>query len=331
MTQIYVTDPTSTVRYEQNRVIVTLANGEEQSFPIESVEAISLFGTPSVSSRLIEVLLKKEIALLYYSFNGAYLGKLINPTNVHAHRQRVQARLTASEAFRTEVAKRIIAVKITKQRDLLTAYDPNKVLTEKDYHGIDHSLRGLPGARSTNEINGLEGNAAKAYFAALGKLVRPEFAFSGRSRRPPKDPFNSMLSVGYVFLFENVLGAVERHGLNPYFGVLHADKNGHAALVSDLMEEWRAMIVDDTVMQLVDSGAVHSKMFIVGDEERAVTVTREGIRVLARALREKIYQASTYLEGDEYNYGFQYALDQQVNRLCRAFEAGDPSLYTPAR
>ncbi|MBZ4364503.1 CRISPR-associated endonuclease Cas1, partial [Mycobacterium tuberculosis] len=85
--------------------------------------------------------------------------------------------------------------------------------------------------------------------------------FQGRSTRPPLDAFNSMVSLGYSLLYKNIIGAIERHSLNAYIGFLHQDSRGHATLASDLMEVWRAPIIDDTVLRLIAAGAVATPAF----------------------------------------------------------------------
>jgi CRISPR-associated protein Cas1 len=108
-----------------------------------------------------------------------------------------------------------------------------------------HSLDNLHFAESVDASIGFEGNAAKEYFKCLSKAILPEeFKFRGRSTRPPKDPFNSMLSFGYSIFYRNIIGAIERHGLHPYFAFMHKSKLGHASLASDLIEDLRAPLVD---------------------------------------------------------------------------------------
>lgn len=113
---------------------------------------------------------------------------------------------------------------------------------------------------------GCEGNAAKNYFAALPKLVQPEFRFSGRTKQPPKDAFNSMLSLGYTMLLYEIYSEIENRGLTPYIGFLHSDRDGHPALASDLMEEWRSVIVDSAVLSLVQGGEIHISQFTEDEE-----------------------------------------------------------------
>ena len=112
---------------------------------------------------------------------------------------------------------------------------------------------------------GYEGNAAKCYFGCYAKLLSDTgFSFDGRNSRPPKDPVNALLSYGYSILHRSIVGAIERHGLHPYFGFLHAVQRGHAALASDLIEDYRAFLVDKAVLSFVRSGVVSRRRFFAG-------------------------------------------------------------------
>ena len=326
--QLYITDSTAKIGFRENRITVISEEAGEQSFPIETIDSVSLFGLPYVSTKLMSELLRRNIDLLFYSTDGHYFGRFYNPENVNVSRQKAQARLSSDMSFRVPLAAGIITAKITNQEALLHSYNTNSTLNEDDFNGIHHSRKWIASAVSLEELMGFEGNAAKAYFAALAKLVPADFAFNGRSKRPPRDPFNSMISFGYSMLFRNIIGSVERHGLNPYFGFLHSDKEGHPALVSDLMEEWRALIVDDTVMQLVQSGIMSRDMF-TPHESGAVYISQKGMKTLSKALGEKISRSRRYVTDDTHRYGFQYALDLQIMQLIRAIDANDPTLYKP--
>lgn len=126
-------------------------------------------------------------------------------------------------------------------------------------------------ATTIAEATGYEGSAARAYFKGLNLVVNvPGFNFTGRNRKPPRDRFNSMLSLGYALVMNDVYGAIEGRGLNPYFGFIHQDKEKHPTLASDLMEEWRAVIVDSVVMSLINGHEIAAKNFYFDEETKGV-------------------------------------------------------------
>jgi CRISPR-associated protein Cas1 len=171
--------------------------------------------------------------------------------------------------------------------------------------------------------------ASKAYYGALGKLVDPAFRFSGRSRRPPKDPFNSMLSLCYTILMYGVYGALEAKGLSPYFGFLHEDREKHPTLSSDLMEEWRAPIADAVVMSLVNGHEISLSDFTTPDGETGIFLTGAGMKILINKLERKFMDKHSYLPYVRYSVTFRNAINMQANEMAKAIEAGDAELYSP--
>jgi CRISPR-associated protein Cas1 len=177
---------------------------------------------------------------------------------------------------------------------------------------------------------GYEGSAAREYFKALNKLISvSEFKFSGRSRRPPQDAFNSLLSLGYSLLMNELYGAIESRGLHPYFGFVHSDREKHPTLASDLMEEWRAVIVDSVVMSLVNGREISIGNFYTREEEPGIFIDRDGMKIFIAKLEKKFSADNKYLSYADYSVSFRRAINMQVGELVKAIEAGDPELYSP--
>jgi CRISPR-associated protein Cas1 len=326
--QLYIFDSSVKIGFSENRIVVKSAEDGEKSYPIETVDGVSLFGVPHISTVFIREMLLRGIELYFYSTDGHYFGRMNNPSLVSTEKQRKQALLGTNEPFRLALSKRFVRAKIQNQISLLRAHDESGILGADYFDTMSLSYARAETAASIGVLMGYEGTAARAYFAALSRLLPEDFRFYGRSTRPPKDAFNSLISLGYSLLYKNIIGAVEKHGLNPYFGFMHADSEGHMALVSDLMEEWRAMIVDDTAVQLVKSDALRIEMF-TPNEEGGIFMSREGAKILIKATAEKVGRAKRYLSYDECRYGFQHALDLQLHRLWRAIDNEDPTYYIP--
>lgn len=160
-------------------------------------------------------------------------------------------------------AKLIIEAKIKNSLSLLLSMGDVYAFSDEELEGMAHSLQCIDQASSVDEVMGFEGNAAKCYFQCYSKLFTGSgFCFEGRNSRPPKDPINALLSYGYSVLHRSITGAIERHGLCPYFGFIHKIKRGHAALSSDLIEEYRTFLVDRTVFGLVCSSEIDSEEFV---------------------------------------------------------------------
>ena len=182
---------------------------------------------------------------------------------------------------------------------------------------------------STSErIMGYEGAIAKIYFRALGMLVPEEFAFERRSRRPPLDAFNAMLSFGYTLLMYDIYTVLHNEGLHPYFGFLHALKKGHPALASDLMEEWRAVLVDSMVLSLVHHHEIKPEHFkrSMDDAAGGIFLTREGRAIFLRAYEKKMKTVNKYVEG---KHSYRRTLSYQARQYAQALMAQNEEMYDP--
>lgn len=126
---------------------------------------------------------------------------------------------------------------------------------------------------------GYEVNAAREYFKALSSLIKKEFYFHGRSKRPPKDPFNSKISLEYTILMYEIVGELENKGISPYIGFMHSDIERHPTLASDLLEEWRSVIVDAIVMSLIQGNEIGIELFWRDEETGAVIISNLGINI----------------------------------------------------
>ena len=324
--QLYVSDSVSRISYLQGRVIVRSRENGEKYYPIETLDGITVFGRPEMTTPFILEMLTRQLDIQLFSTDGHYKGRITTPHATYAHRLRAQVHCADNPEFCLAISKRLVAGKIRQQEALITAYAADLRGPVECVPAMRHSLQWIDKAGSLAELNGFEGNAGKAYFAALRLLVPEEFAFTRRSTRPPTDAFNSMLSLGYSLLYRNIIGAIERHSLNAQIGFLHQDSRGHATLASDLMEVWRAPVIDDTILRLITEGQVLPGDFAQNPDTGGVYATRDTTRSIARAIGNRITRTATYISGDPHRYTFQYALDLQLQSLVRAIEARTPSL-----
>ena len=250
MSYLYVSEQGANIGITNNRFQVKYKDGLVRSIPIETLEVIEVFGNIQITTQCLTECLKRGTNILFYSTNGAYFGRLISTSHVNVQRQRKQAELGKNEEFKLIFSKRIITAKIRNQIVLLRRYARSrKVEIERAVIEMQNMYKKIERATSIEQVMGYEGTAAKIYFKVIGTLIEPEFSFKGRSKRPPLDPFNSMISLGYSIIMNELYGKIEGKGLNPYFGIMHKDREKHPTLASDLMEEWRAVLIDSTVLR----------------------------------------------------------------------------------
>jgi hypothetical protein len=186
-------------------------------------------------------------------------------------------------------------------------------------------------ATTIESIMGYEGNAARLYFKGLSLLADKDFKFRGRSRMPPRDPFNSLLSLGYTLLLYEAYTAIANKGLNPYAGFLHKDRQGHPTLASDLMEEWRAVLVDSLVMSMVNGRKVKKEDFYTKKETGAILIQKNALKKVIGEFENKIRTETSYLDYIDTRMSFRRAIQTQVGALCKTIDNNDVSIYRPIR
>ena len=326
MSCLYVCEQGATIGYESYRFQVKLNGKVIQSVPGETVETIYLFGKIQLTTQCITECLQRGVNVVFYSSFGSYYGRLISTNHVNVERQRLQASLSSD--FKLEIVKNIIQAKIHNQAVILQRYSRYNIANIDDKISFLLLLsRKISSCETTESIMGYEGIAAKNYFYALGKLINPDFKFSKRSRRPPLDPFNSMISLGYSIILNEIYGKIEGKGLNPYFGIMHKDKEKHPTLASDLMEEWRPVIVDSLTMSLLNGHELTIEDFYSVENRPGIFITNTGFRTYISKLENKLWTSNKYLTGIDYPVTFRQAMDLQVNSFCKAIKKNSPSIY----
>lgn len=330
MSYLYVCEQGATIGVTTNQFQVKYKDGMVKSIPKETLEMIEVFGKVQITTQCIEACLRKGINILFYSTNGAYYGRLISTNHVNVARQRKQASLGENESFQNAFSRKLIDAKINNQIVVLRRYARNR---ENDITRAINEMqimrKKLSRADNTEQIMGCEGMAARIYFRELGKMIDPDFQFSGRTRRPPLDPFNSLISLGYSIILNELYGKIEGKGLNPYFGVLHKDREKHPTLASDLMEEWRAVLIDSTAFGMLNGHELGKEDFYQGIENPGVFLEKAAFKKYLQKLEAKFRTDSKYLSYVDYSVSFRRAMDLQVNQFVKAIEQEDPDLYMP--
>ncbi len=189
-------------------------------------------------------------------------------------------------------------------------------------------MSSLDNVSSLDELRGLEGTAAAQYFAIWSTLVGGEWQFTGRKRQPPPDPVNSLLSYGYTLLFYNTYSLVRAQGLHPHVGFYHALRQGHPAWVSDSMEEFRAPVVDATVLALLHRKQVRPEDFRMPVEAgMPCLLTDEARKKVTRAFEAALNRAITHPDAGS-RCDYRRAIALQAQRLVAVIK-GEQPIYRP--
>lgn len=329
MSILYVNGIGAVVGIEANRCYVKYKDGMKTSIPIETLEGITILGQAEITTSCMQYCLKEGITVSYFSKGGSYFGRLQSTGHINAERQRKQCALYDSQ-FATELSRKIISSKLKNQYVVLRRYEKSKNISESSEAKMIKICRNkLDNATTVSEIMGYEGQAAKSYFSGLSKVIDSDFKFKGRNKRPPRDEFNSMISLGYSVMMNEIYGKIEMKGLNPYFGFMHRDGEKHPTLASDMMEEWRAVIVDATVMSMINGHEIHKEDFIMDEDMPGCYLTKDGIKAFLNKLERKMQTKIRYLEYVDYPVSFRKAISLQLDCLVKAIENNDIMLYKP--
>lgn len=328
MAYIYVCKQGAAISLQKNRFQVKYKNELLQSIPIETVDGLEIFGNIQLTTQTFQECLKRGIAVIFYSTTGNYYGKLMSTTNVNVARQRKQAALM--DDWKLEMSKKLIKAKINNQLVVLSRYQRNVDCAIEQEKTLMRVMRAkVPIAESVEQLMGFEGVAARAYFKALGQMIVPEFRFERRSKRPPEDEFNSVISLGYSLFLNEIYGKLESRGLNPFFGILHQDRENHPTLASDLLEEWRAVLVDSAALGMINGSELVKENFYRREGQPGIFLTDEGLRICLQKYEKRMETVNSYLPELVQPITFRQAIGIQVERLIKAIETGDTAEYEP--
>ena len=329
MSILYVTDSDTKISAEDNRLIATYSDGTKHSLPIETVESVSFLTRAPITVSAMTECLKRGIPISFMTKGGRYFGRLISPEHINAPLQRKQS-LLYNTKFALEFSKIIIAAKTKNQLIVLKRYAKSREIDISNLRErICILIAKIPTTNTLQELMGYEGQCAKFYFEGLSKCIESEFAFNGRSRRPPKDPFNSLISLGYSVLMNEIYNEIEAKGLNPYFGFLHQDAEKHPTLVSDLLEEWRAAVVDSIAMSLINGHELKTEHFYSLEGKEGCFLTKDGMKIFLRKFEKKLQTKVKYLSYVSYPVSFRRAIALQIGKLSEAIMEEDANRYEP--
>ena len=328
MSLLYVTENGATLGINGGRVVVTYKNGEIEEIPKETVSGVALFGQSQVTTQLTKYFLEKGIRVSYFSSTGKYYGMLTPAESHDVTRLKKQMILTQQEDFCLEMAKKIIRAKINNQLTVIRRYSRNNLDEASPLlTPLKIEKNKIEKSTSIEELMGHEGKASRIYFQIINSFLEEDFKFDKRSRRPAKDPVNCMLNFGYALLTKEIIGELENRGLCAYTGFLHQDKPGHASLASDLIEEWRQVIVDSVVLSLIQGHEISCDCFKY--ENGGCILTQEGMKMFIYKMEKKMFTESKYLSYIDKAVSFRKAIWHQCESIATAIDTGNSKMYNP--
>ena len=295
---IYVTSEEAWLRKDGANLVVEVAGAERGRAPLHLLDGVVSFGRAGASPALLAACAEGGITVSYLTPEGRFLARMEGPRTGNVLLRRAQFRVSEDGARKTVIVRGIVAAKAANQRavirralrDHAQSMLPEALtrLVEAERRLTDVARRMLVGP-DVEVLRGQEGEAASVYFGVFNDLVRADglaFRFTARSRRPPLDRINALLSFLYAILGHDCRSALEAHGLDPQVGFLHADRPGRSSLALDLMEELRPVLADRLALSLVNRRQLAAEDFVV-EESGGVRLTDDARKRVLVAWQER--------------------------------------------
>ena len=322
---LYVTEVGSRVGIRSGRVTITKNRSKILDVRLIDVSQIALYGNVQISSQMMRSAFRSQIPVCWFSYGGWFQGIAHGLPSKYVDLRRRQVAIAAQAGL--PIASSMIEGKIKNSRTFLMRN------SRGDVSGVVASLKKLGDrAREVESIEsllGIEGTAARLYFGCFATMIRSDrlgdFDFRRRNRRPPKDRINCLLSFAYALLTKDLTATAVSVGFDPYLGVFHRPRFGRPALALDLAEEFRPLIAESVVLNVINNSEIRPSHFIV--RAGGVALTKEGRRAVISAYERRMNIQITH---PVYKYRIKYRRVLEVQaRILAAHLVGEIPDYIP--
>ncbi len=287
---LYVTTPEAFLSLDGENIVIKKEKGASTRLPLHNLENIVCFTWQGASPALMGACAERNIGLCFLTPNGRFQARVTGKVKGNVLLRKKQFEVSEKEAQSIPIAQSFLLGKIFNGRKVLerAIRDHSMLVNVESITGassfMKETLKAIPACKSTGDLMGFEGSAAKIYFGVFDQLIlqqREDFFFKERSRRPPLDNMNALLSFLYTLLTNETASALETVGLDPFVGFLHRDRPGRPSLALDLMEELRPVLVDRLALSLVNRKQIAGKGFTQKESGGVIMVdeTRKAVLV----------------------------------------------------
>jgi CRISPR-associated protein Cas1 len=332
---LYVTTQGSYIAREGETLIIRVEHEIKARFPVLQLEGLVCFGQVSVSPPAFELCSENGIGVVFLSDQGRFIARVNGPVSGNVLLRKAQYRKSDNLEESAGIARMVLIGKIANCRGVLMRAareredDEGKVILVSAAKSLSRILRSIAGVPDLDGLRGKEGEASAIYFAVFDHLIlcnKDDFFFRGRSRRPPLDNVNALLSFIYTLLAHDMTSALESVGLDPAVGYLHRDRPGRPSLALDLMEELRPALADRLVLSLINRQQVQPKGF-ERTENGGVLMTPETRKTVLVSWQERKQEEITHpFTNEKIKIGL---LPYVQARLLARHLRGDLEAYPP--
>lgn len=283
---LYINQDEAYLHLKGNNVAVSVDYDDIGMVPLINLENIVTFGRAGASPALISSCLEKNIGLTFMSPEGQFLGRITGTVDGNVLLRKQQYRDADDERVSLQISRNLITGKLFNQRWMIERFVREHKLSASDPFAklgqeFKQTIGDVRGATNLDTLRGIEGNVAHDYFALFDRFILnpgSNFQFEARTRRPPLNRVNALLSLGYALLAAECSSALAMVGLDPYVGFMHQDRPGRVSLALDLMEEMRGLMVDRLVVKMINKRIIKPTHFEIR-ENGAVMLTETGRKV----------------------------------------------------
>ncbi|UTH74265.1 type I-C CRISPR-associated endonuclease Cas1c [Chromobacterium sp. IIBBL 290-4] len=295
---VYVTTEGAWLRKDGENLVMEVEGSERARLPVHMLEGLVCFGRVLVSPPLMGFCAERGISISYLSQNGRFLARVEGPVSGNVLLRRAQYRASDDGSSSASLARHLLLGKLHNQRAVLSRAlrDHGEGLSAEARCELEQARKRLSRladklwhVEDLDALRGVEGEAAQNYFTVFPHLLRvddPALGFAGRSRRPPRDPVNAVLSFLYTLLTHDCRSALESVGLDPAVGFLHRDRPGRPSLALDLVEEFRPVLADRLALSLFNRRQLAAKDFR-GQDNGGVLLSDEARKTVLVAYQER--------------------------------------------
>jgi len=331
---LYITSDDAYLSKERETFVVEVNNKKVFQAPIHSIENIVCFGFKPLTPALMAFCAENNVGVSFLSENGKFLARVSGPQQGNVLLRKAQYAVADNESESLKIARPIIAAKVTNYRNLLLRHQRNHPEVIMDGVASAEAILGdrlaeIQRAETLDGLRGFEGECASVYFGVLSSLMtvqQEDFVFTKRSKRPPLDPANALLSFLYAMLANDVRSAVETVGLDPQVGFLHQLRSGRPSLALDIMEEFRAFLGDRIMLNLINLRQVTRKDFDIR-ESGEVRMSDDARKTVITAYQKRKQEEITHpFLGEKMTVGLLPHIQAQL--MARHLR-GDISEYPP--
>jgi CRISPR-associated protein Cas1 len=321
---LVVQTPGAQIGQRGDQLIVSLKGEDVRKIPGQQVRSIYCYGAVQMTAQAVETCLELGIDVSYFSPAGRFLGLLRGLPTSGVDARRGQYRLFELPGVRLQLAREVIRAKIHNQRVMLMR---NGDVPDRVAQLMASFRDATESARDLTALLGVEGSAAALYFEQFESMLKQrddwKFDWRGRNRRPPRDPVNALLSLGYSMLAKELTGVCHSVGLDPFLGFMHQPRYGRPALALDLMEEFRPLVADSVAISLINRGEVGPEDFM--RNANGTFLTDKGRKPFWEAWFRRL---DTEVSHPEFSYKMAYRrmLEVQGRQLWR-FVRGEALTY----